>query len=65
MKAVNFFILSVGSALMSSKKRGAAAILFAYVYNIDYGFIAKTGKLIPIKDPLVINFFSTNLIILP
>jgi hypothetical protein len=50
---------------MSSKKRGAAAILFAYVYNIDYGFIAKTGKLIPIKDPLVINFFSTNLIILP
>lgn len=50
---------------MLSKNRGAAAILLAYVYNIDYGFMAKTGKLIPINDPVVKNFLSTNFIIFP
>ena len=50
---------------MRSKSKEAAAILLAYVSKTDYGFIAITGKLIPINDRVVINFFNTNLIILP
>lgn len=61
VKATNFLILYVGSASIESKNSGAAAILFAYVYKIDSGFIAKTGKLMPIKEPVVINFLRTNL----
>ena len=40
-------------------------MLLQYVYRIDSGFIAKTGKLIPMKDPVVINLATTNFIIFP
>jgi hypothetical protein len=64
-KIINFFILSVGDLEQSLNRIGAAPKPLAYVYKIDSGFIAKTGKLIPIKDPVDKNFFSTNFIIFP
>jgi hypothetical protein len=62
IKQTNLFILSIGSHIFSNKS-GAIPSDFAYVYKIVSGFIAKTGKLMPMKDPVVTNFFRTNLII--
>lgn len=63
IKQTNFFIRQTGSFTFYSKIDAIPTAL-AYDYRIDYGFIANTGKLMPINDPVVTNFFSTNLMIL-
>ena len=39
------------------------AIALQYVSSMDSGFMAKTGKLMPIKEPILRTLLSTKLII--